>query len=36
MVIYSARLRELRAARQWSQEQLAKLSGLNLRTIQRL
>ncbi|MBE1162524.1 helix-turn-helix transcriptional regulator [Dyella sp. 7MK23] len=32
----SIRLRELRAARQWSQEQLAKLSGLNLRTIQRL
>lgn len=36
MHINSARLRELRAARQWSQEQLAKLSGLNLRTIQRL
>lgn len=32
----SIRLRELRATRQWSQEQLAKLSGLNLRTIQRL
>ncbi len=30
------RLRELRIARQWSQEQLAALSGLNLRTIQRL
>lgn len=36
MNIDSARLRELRAARQWSQEQLAQLSGLNLRTIQRL
>lgn len=36
MHINSARLRELRAARQWSQEQLSKLSGLNLRTIQRL
>ncbi len=36
MFINSARLRELRTARQWSQEQLAKLSGLNLRTIQRL
>lgn len=36
MFINSNRLRELRAARQWSQEQLAKLSGLNLRTIQRL
>ena len=36
MQINSARLRELRAARQWSQEQLAELSGLNLRTIQRL
>ncbi|MGE0624204.1 MAG: DUF805 domain-containing protein [Pseudomonadales bacterium] len=32
----STRLRELRVARQWSQEQLARLSGLNLRTIQRL
>ncbi len=32
----SARIRELRKARQWSQEQLATLSGLNLRTIQRL
>ena len=32
----STRLRELRAGRQWSQEQLARLSGLNLRTIQRL
>lgn len=36
MQIDSARLRELRSARQWSQEQLAELSGLNLRTIQRL
>jgi transcriptional regulator with XRE-family HTH domain len=36
MHVDSARLRELRAARQWSQEQLAQLSGLNLRTIQRL
>jgi transcriptional regulator with XRE-family HTH domain len=36
MHINSARLRELRASRQWSQEQLAELSGLNLRTIQRL
>lgn len=36
MQINSARLRELRAARQWSQEQVAELSGLNLRTIQRL
>lgn len=36
MHINSARLRELRTARQWSQEQLARLSGLNLRTIQRL
>ena len=36
MQINSARLRELRAARQWSQDQLASLSGLNLRTIQRL
>ena len=36
MQVNSARLRELRVARQWSQEQLAKLSGLNLRTIQRL
>lgn len=32
----STRLRALRGARQWSQEQLAELSGLNLRTIQRL
>lgn len=32
----SDRLRALRAARHWSQEQLAELSGLNLRTIQRL
>jgi uncharacterized membrane protein YhaH (DUF805 family)/DNA-binding XRE family transcriptional regulator len=36
MNIDSARLRELRTARQWSQEQLAQLSGLNLRTVQRL
>lgn len=36
MNVNSARLRELRTARQWSQEQLASLSGLNLRTIQRL
>ncbi|WP_404632595.1 DUF805 domain-containing protein [Dyella ginsengisoli] len=36
MHINSTRLRELRNARQWSQEQLARLSGLNLRTIQRL
>ena len=36
MNINSDRLKELRIARQWSQEQLAKLSGLNLRTIQRL
>jgi uncharacterized membrane protein YhaH (DUF805 family)/DNA-binding XRE family transcriptional regulator len=36
MLINSTRLRELRAARHWSQEQLARLSGLNLRTIQRL
>ena len=36
MYINSARLRELRTSRQWSQEQLAQMSGLNLRTIQRL
>jgi transcriptional regulator with XRE-family HTH domain len=36
MHINSARLRGLRTARQWSQEQLASLRGLNLRTIQRL
>ncbi len=36
MHIDSARLRELRTGRRWSQEQLAELSGLNLRTIQRL
>lgn len=36
MHIDSHRLRALRTARQWSQEQLAALSGLNLRTIQRL
>jgi len=34
--VNSTRLRELRLARQWSQEQLAALTGLNLRTIQRL
>jgi uncharacterized membrane protein YhaH (DUF805 family)/DNA-binding XRE family transcriptional regulator len=36
MNIDSNRLRDLRTSRQWSQEQLAELSGLNLRTIQRL
>lgn len=36
MYVNSIRLRELRLARQWSQDQLAELSGLNLRTIQRL
>lgn len=36
MYVNSNRLRELRLARQWSQDQLAALSGLNLRTIQRL
>lgn len=36
MHINGTRLREMRIARQWSQEQLARLSGLNLRTIQRL
>jgi transcriptional regulator with XRE-family HTH domain len=36
MYVNSARIRELRLARQWSQDQLATLSGLNLRTIQRL
>ncbi|GAB4124507.1 MAG: helix-turn-helix domain-containing protein [Wenzhouxiangellaceae bacterium] len=36
MHVNHVRLRELRIARQWSQEQLATLSGLNLRTIQRL
>ncbi|MDM7859255.1 DUF805 domain-containing protein [Alteromonas sp. ASW11-36] len=36
MYVNSNRLRELRLARQWSQDQLAELSGLNLRTIQRL
>src|SRR5690349_23967622 len=36
MQVNSARLKELRNARQWSQEQLSQLSGLNLRTIQRL
>ena len=36
MRVDSAYLRELRTGRRWSQEQLAELSGLNLRTIQRL
>ena len=36
MQVNSVRLKELRTARQWSQEQLSQLSGLNLRTIQRL
>ena len=36
MYVNSIRLRELRLARQWSQDQLATLCGLNLRTIQRL
>lgn len=36
MYVNSTRLRELRLARQWSQDQLAALSGLNMRTIQRL
>ena len=36
MQIDSVYLRELRTGRRWSQEQLAELSGLNLRTIQRL
>jgi len=36
MHVDSIRLRELRIARRWSQKQLATLSGLNLRTIQRL
>lgn len=36
MYVNSTGLRELRLARQWSQEQLAALTGLNLRTIQRL
>jgi len=36
MQVNPVRVRELRLARQWSQEQLATLSGLNLRTIQRL
>lgn len=36
MYVNSTRIRELRLARQWSQDQLATLSGLNLRTIQRL
>ena len=36
MHINSSRLKKLRQERQWSQDQLAKLTGLNLRTIQRL
>ena len=32
MQVNSARLKELRNTRQWSQEQLSQLSGLNLRT----
>lgn len=36
MHVNSARLRELRSGRHWSQEHLATLTGLNLRTIQRL
>lgn len=36
MHVDSVRLRVLRVARQWSQKQLAALSGLNLRTTQRL
>lgn len=36
MKIHSDRVRQLRTARQWSQEQLATACGLNLRTIQRL
>ena len=36
MLIDGERLRRLRTDRQWSQEQLAALSGLNLRTVQRL
>jgi uncharacterized membrane protein YhaH (DUF805 family)/DNA-binding XRE family transcriptional regulator len=36
MQVDSTRLKELRTARQWSQAQLSELSGLNLRTIQRL
>jgi Predicted membrane protein len=36
MSLDAAQLRALRTARHWSQEQLATLSGLNLRTIQRL
>lgn len=36
MYVNSSRLKELRLGRQWSQDQLAALSGLNLRTIQRL
>lgn len=36
MQIDTARLRQLRAQRQWTQEQLADACSLNLRTIQRL
>lgn len=36
MKINCERLKELRTSKQWSQEQLAELTGLNLRTIQRL
>ncbi|WP_190278379.1 DUF805 domain-containing protein [Colwellia hornerae] len=36
MDINSSKLREMRLARHWSQDQLATLSSLNLRTIQRL
>ncbi len=36
MKINSERLKQLRMARQWSQEQLSEACGLNLRTVQRL
>ena len=36
MYVNNIQLRELRQARRWSQDHLATLSGLNLRTIQRL
>lgn len=36
MYVDNARIKELRLARQWTQEQLSQLSGLNLRTIQRI
>ncbi len=36
MKIDSAQLRSLRHARAWSQEQLAEIAGLNLRTVQRV